>query len=482
MPRSGPVYWLAEAMAAEEPLACPPLTGTETADVCIVGGGYTGLWTALEIRRLAPDAKVTLLESGACGFGASGRNGGWATSWYDELDRLVERFGEQQGLWLADQSSASVARIGQFAEQEGFDCHFRPEGSLWLSTSAQQDEVIAAPLRECRRLGRGELVEQVGRDAAIERSGAAVARSAVLLRDSAAVQPALLARGLRRAAMRAGVRIHEGSRVLRIERTRPAAVATSSGRVEAGQLVLAMNAWAAQIRELRRAIFVVGTQMVITEPVEARRVPSAFGAGMLVGDARMFVHYSQMTRDGRLVFGRGGGAIGSAGRVVPKHFIDQRTADVVARDLCEWFPELAGSTLTHAWGGAVDRAPGHLPFAGSLGDHENVHYAVGYSGNGVAPSVLLGRILARRALGITDALSRCALVSGPPAYMPPEPLRFPAAVAVRSIVNRAERREERGQRAGLAGRAGRRLAGFATPPVRSVVSRLLGRSGAPHGP
>jgi glycine/D-amino acid oxidase-like deaminating enzyme len=179
----------------------------------------------------------------------------------------------------------------------------------------------------------------------------------------------------------------------------------------------------------------------------------------------MFVHYAQVTVDGRIAFGRGGGAIGPMGRVLPKHFADPATAASVAADFREWFPQFADAKLTHAWGGPVDRAPGHLPFVGSLGDG-NIHYGVGYSGNGVGPSRLIGRILARRALAIEDELSTSRLVSGPPGYLPPEPLRFAGGTVVRRAVRLAEEREEAGRVVGPVGRLAKRLVFFSIPPRR----------------
>jgi hypothetical protein len=154
--------------------------------------------------------------------------------------------------------------------------------------------------------------------------------------------------------------------------------------------------------------------------------------------------------------------------------IDPATVGVVERDLRRWFPQLADVPLTHAWGGAVDRAPGHLPFAGTLGDHETVHYATGFSGNGVAPSALLGRIVGRRALGIRDAYTSCALVSGPPHYLPPEPARVLGGVVVRDAVRRAEAAEERGERPGRVSAALRRMVWFTMP--RALEPRLWSRA------
>jgi len=456
------VFWLEEALRDENAPACPPLTGTAHADVCIVGGGYTGLWAAIETKRLRPETNVIVLEAAACGFGASGRNGGWASSWYDELDALVEKFGPEAGVDLADRTSRSITNIRDTAEEHGFDCDFRQEGTLWVATSEAHEQTLAGVLGACRAHGRGSVMREVSADECFELTGSRVARRGLFITDSAAVQPAKLARGLRKAALDLGVVIHEGTPMIGLERTAPARVRTPSGTVEADQVILANNAWMARIRELRRAVFIVGTHIVLTEPLGDRLGEVKWRDGLLFGDARMFVHYAQVTVDGRIAFGRGGGAISAATRVIPKHFVDPETAAIVARDFRSWFPQFEDVRLTRTWGGAVDRAPGHLPFVGDLGEG-NIHYGIGYSGNGVAPSNLIGQILARRALDVRDELYDCALVSGPPGYLPPEPIRFVGAALVRNAIQRSEDREAQGHTPGLPGKLARRLAGFSLP-------------------
>ena len=472
-PPVGPVYWLEQALAQDAGAACPPLTGTVRADVCIVGGGFLGLWTALEITEQAPDASVVLLDAEGCGFGASGRNGGWVTSWNDELDALLSRFGAEQATWLADQSMAAIDRIQSLCDEEGIDCHLRRAGGFWTATAPAQMGAWDGPMAAARTLSRGPFIEPLSAAQLRARTGAPVIVGGVRTVDSAAIQPALLARGLRRVALARGVRIFEGTRMLALGRGAPAAVTTSAGRVEATRVVLALGAWAAGVRELRRAVVPVGSHIVLTEPIPERIAELGWTGGELLGDTRLLVHYAQVTRDGRIAFGRGGGAIGPAGRVLPGHYVDPKTVDVVAAGFRRWFPQLNDVALTHAWGGAVDRAPGHLPFAGALGDHDSVHYATGFSGNGVGPSAFLGKVLGRRALGLRDAFTDNALTGGPPGYLPPEPARSLGGVVVRDAVRRAEGAEERGEEAGRVSDALRKLVWFTTP--RPLEPRLWRR-------
>ncbi len=255
-------------------------------------------------------------------------------------------------------------------------------------------------------------------------------------------------------------------------------VRTPGGSVEAGRVVLATGAWSARFRELRRAIVPVGTHIVLTEPIPDRVRAMGWTGGEAFGDTRLLVHYAQVTAGGRIAFGRGGGAIGPAGRVTPGHHRDAGTVRAVAADFRRFFPDLDDVRLTHAWGGPVDRAPRHLPFAGSLGDHGTVHYAAGYSGNGVAPSLLLARVMAALALDADDDYARCGLVGGPPAYLPPEPLRSLGGVVVRNAVRRAEADEERGTPPRRVDEALRRLVWVTVPPA--LEPRLRRRDGPPR--
>jgi glycine/D-amino acid oxidase-like deaminating enzyme len=456
----GVVWWLEEAGRSPQP-SCPPLTGAIKADVCVVGGGFTGLWAAIELRELAPDLSVALIEREGCGFGASGRNGGWANGWHDELDRLIARFGVEEGLRLADRSSWAVDRIVDFCAEREIDCHLRREGVLWAATSEWQRRALVGPATAAREHGRERDLEEIDGAELRERTGSPLPIEGLRLTNAAAVQPALLVRGLRQAALDLGVQIFEGTPMVGYRRLGDITVETPAGTVTADRLVLALGVYSGGIRELRRSFVPIGTQIVMSEPLGERIRRLSWSRGELFGDTRTLVHYAQVTRDGRIAFGRGGGAIGPSGQVLPSHYHDAGMFDSVAEDFTRWFPQFADARLTHAWGGAVDRAPGHLPFTGTLGD-ERIVYGLGYSGNGVAPSALVGRILGRRALGIDDEDTRSPLNDGPPGYLPPEPFRRAGGAVVRSAVGRAEAREDIDQPGGAAAWL-RPLISFTTP-------------------
>ncbi|TDD83462.1 FAD-dependent oxidoreductase [Saccharopolyspora karakumensis] len=471
IPASGTVYWLEQAMEADDQPACPPLSGNITADVVIVGGGYLGLWTAIDILENAPETRVVLLEAQSCGFGASGRNGGWATGWHDELDVLVRRFGVEEACRLAERSAWAIDRIGEVCDTYGIECDLRRQGATKAATTDVQMGKWQSALDACQQLGRSKYYVEVDGQELRRRTGSPLPLAGVSQTDGATLQPALLARGLRRVALKLGATIYEGTPMISLDRGYPARVGTPAGSVLAERVVLATGAWMASIPELRRAIVPIGSSIVVTEPLGERLLSRPFGNGEGIGDLRMSVHYMQVTPDGRLLFGRGGGPLGRAGQVQPALWHDPRTLRSIERDLRRWFPDLADARITHGWSGPVDRSPGHFPFIGKLGDHGTVHYATGLSGSGVAQSALLGRTLAHIVLGIEDDDTRSPITRGPVEYLPPEPFRSVGGLAVRAAVEYVEEAQERGKRLNVNGVL-RKLIATTTP--RLLEPRLRG--------
>jgi glycine/D-amino acid oxidase-like deaminating enzyme len=411
----------------------------------VVGGGFTGLWTAIELRRALPDARVVLVERDRCGSGASGRNGGWATTWFTRLDRLVDRFGDEVALRLADASRDAVERIREFADEWGFDCEFRRAGTLWCATAPAHVGKWAAAVEHCRRLGRARTLRSVSAEECWAEIGSPLPLCGVRETDSAAVHPGKLLAGLVSAARALGVEVFEHSPA-RLERGPRPRVVTPTGAVSADRIVFTTGAWTARHPPARRMTLPVASSVLVTDPVPDRLARFGWSAGTLVKDSRLSLHYMHVTRAGRIVFGRGGGALGVAGRVRSRQLHDAPALRAAAEDFRRWFPQLRDVGVSHAWSGAVDFTPGQLPFVGPLGGDTGVLYGFGFSGNGVAPSALVGRMLADTIAGTADECLLAALAPPPPGYFFPEPLRSVGGTLVRSAVIRCERAEESGHR------------------------------------
>jgi glycine/D-amino acid oxidase-like deaminating enzyme len=243
------------------------------------------------------------------------------------------------------------------------------------------------------------------------------------------------------------VPIFEGTRAERPRRDGDhLVVAARGGRVRARSAVLATGAALAGLRPLSRRLTVTSSHMVITEPVPDVLEELGWTGGECITDSRMLLHYFRTTRDGRIAFGWGGGRVALAGRLNGKAEIDPDVVSDVERSLVRFFPPLAGRRIEHAWGGPIDVSPTHLPVVGSL-EEGRVHYACGYTGNGVGPSHLAGKILASLTLAREETGPRLAIVDSPPGRVPPEPLRYLGGTVVRRALVRRERLEEQGERA-----------------------------------
>jgi glycine/D-amino acid oxidase-like deaminating enzyme len=433
-------YWLREAGGAA-PVA--PAAGDIDADVVILGGGYTGMWTAWQLLERAPDCRVVLLEADVCGHGPSGRNGGFCETLWTSLPSLIERFGAERAFAACEASSESVRAIGAWCEAEGVDAWYTHAGYVMASTTPAEDGKLDAILAAAPP----DRVAALDGAAVRARCDSPRFRRGVFVPDDATVQPARLALGLRRRLLERGARIHERSRVraLRVSGPREVVAETASARVRAGAAVLALNAATRGVRPLRSRLSVTSSHIVLTEPVPDALESIGWTGGEAITDARTFVHYFRTTPDGRIAFGWGGGRFAVGARLDGRVEIDRATAEQTHRDLVELFPALAGRRVTHAWGGPIDVSPSHLPQVGTLADGP-VHYAFGYTGNGVGPSHLAGRILSGLALGAHDADTRLALVDPTPAFVPPEPLAWVGGSIVRRALLRAERRLDAGRR------------------------------------
>lgn len=440
-------YWLEEAGVADAGTA-PAQDGA--ADVVVVGGGYAGLWTALELRRRAPDARVVVLEGRTCGAGPSGRNAGFVSALWHRLGALSREFGDAAAVEIARHAATSVDAIGEWAEREGADVWFRKGGHLEVATSAAQVGRWLPAMETCARLGVGHEYLAFDESQVRDRCASPIFGAGAFMSQSATVQPARLVRALRTAVLREGVKLHERSRVVRITapRGRDVTVETDAGaRLRAPVAVIAVNAASAGVRPLAKRLTVTSTHMLITEPVPDVLEELGWTGGECITDTRTYLHYFRTTPDGRIAFGWGGGRIAYGARLGGRVEVDAEVVGRVRADLLRFFPQLAGRRIAQAWGGPVDVSPNRLPVIGTL-PGGNVHYVCGFTGNGVGPSHLAGRVLSSLALDVRDDLSRLALVEPAHATVPPEPLRYLGGSLVRLALLRKERREDVGLQVG----------------------------------
>lgn len=451
-------YWLDEA---GRPRPRPALGGDVRADVVVVGGGYAGMWTAWELS--ARGASVAVLEANVCGHGPSGRNGGFVDNLWHAAPRIRERFGDGAALALGRASIDSVRGIGRWCEEQGVDAWYRRAGQLILSAAPGQDDSGASVAEACGELGASDQACPVTAAEARARCDSPRFRGGTFMPEAATVQPARLALGLRaRLLERGGAEIFERSRVRALRAGRDGVVAeTSDGRVRAGAVVLAAGVAGGAAKPLRRRLTGVSSHMVITEPVPDVIEEIGWTGGEAITDGRALIHYFRTTRDRRIAFGWGGGRILGGARTGGRAEVDPATIAQIREDLVSFFPALAGRGVTHAWGGPIDASPSHLPTLAPL-PGGRAWAVFGFTGNGVGPSHLAGRILARLALDERDELTRLPIVDPPTLTVPPEPFRWLGGTVIRAGIERKERAEERGGRGDPVSRA---IAG---------VPRLLG--------
>lgn len=407
-------WWQEEAPPDEE---LPPLEAAIDADVAIVGGGLTGLWTALEVRRARPGARVVVLEAARCGDGASARNGGFLHGYWASLPRLVQLFGPERAVALAQEATGVYDAVRELGE----DVWLTRSGMLTVSLGPAHDEELEREVEAAAAVGAPEEAVLVPRDELTVRSPAF--RGAVFHRDCATVQPARLVRALRRAALAAGVVIHERTAVTAIDGS---AVRSVRGSVRAEEIVVATNAAAAAGWPASRRVAVFRSAIVLTEPIPDLHARVGWEAREAIADARTYLSYFRLTNDDRLLMGSASG--------------DWPRAEQALRS---YFPALADVRIAAWWEGAIDVSSDRLPVLGTM-PGTRVHYAAGYTGNGVGPSWLVGRTLARLALG--EGADSPLLADRAPS-LPPEPLRTVGANVVRRAILAIDDAETAGRRA-----------------------------------
>ncbi len=441
-------YWIHEAGLPEQ---LDALSGDRIVDVAIVGGGFTGMWTAWHLSQADPDLRIALIESHRIGCGPSGRNGGFADSMWVSFDSLRRRHGLPGALRIARASEDSVRQIGEFCDEQGVDAWYTRAGYLNVSTTPEQDETGIANLKAIDDAGvEGEArmldTSQVG-----EICSSPAFRGGVFYDMAATVQPARLGFGIRAALLERGVQLFESSPVRRVEdgegRIR---ILTDSGRVTADRVVLASGpSLAGRGSPIRDNVTIASSHMVITEPVPELLEQIGWTGGEAISDFKSLLSYFRTTPDGRIAFGWGGGRIAAGGRRFGRAEVDPEVVARVEAGMREYFPGLAGKRVEYAWGGPIDASATHLPHVVRLASGRGFA-AFGYTGNGVGPSQMVGRCIASSLLDKRDEYSSLPIVEPESALtrVPPEPFRWIGGTMIREAIGRKEQAEAEGRSPG----------------------------------
>jgi len=436
-------YWLARAPRE----GAEPLQGKLEADVAIVGGGFTGLWTALHLARLEPRLQVVVLEQQCVGYGASGRNAGMLSESIDHSHALAAaHFGEREAARLAALGRDNVDQMLNFLDERGIECDVERTGLLTVALLPSQLESLKAA-RDCASaLG---MTHHVLLDAAEVRAEIHCARyqGALFNPNAAILDPVRLALGLRREARKAGVVVHERTRVTGFE---PAGsgvrVRSTGGEVVARRAVLATNAYSHfLLRRLRHRFIPLYDYVLASEPLSAaQRQVLGWRRRQGVTDARSFFKYYRLTADDRIVWGTSEAAYYPGNRVDTSCDHSERHYRALRESFVRHFPELDGLEFPYAWGGAIDATTRFTPFFGTA-LRGRVLYGLGFTGHGLGTTHLAGRVLAHLALERSSEILDLEMVRRKPLPYPPEPLR---SLAVRAVT-RALRRVDEGARPGF---------------------------------
>lgn len=419
------------------------------ADVVIVGGGFTGLWTAHYLLQAEPSLDVLVLEAEHVGFGASGRNGGWVSAlWPVGPESLARRHGRAGALAMLEELRHTVDEVGAATESAAVDCGFRKGGTLSLARSSAQ--VARARTEVAHSDGWGIGTVWLEAAAARERLAASDVQGATFNPHCARVNPRRLVDGLADAVRAQGAQVAEGVRVTRIE---PGQVhLDGGGRVAARHVIRATEAWTPSLPGERRTVAPVYSLMVATEPLSATQwAEIGLAEREVFSDHRHVIIYGQRTVDDRLAFGGRGAPYHYRSRIRPEFDHDARVFADLRATLTGLLPQLDGVEFTHAWGGPLGIARDWNPSVGH-DPSTGLGWAGGYVGDGVAATNLAGRTLADLVTGRHTAITQLPWVGHRSRRWEPEPLRWAGINAGLRLAQAADHEEARTGRPARVGR------------------------------
>ncbi|HEY6105410.1 MAG TPA: FAD-dependent oxidoreductase, partial [Anaeromyxobacteraceae bacterium] len=421
-------YWLARL----PPHEVRPLGGPAEADVVVVGGGLTGLWTALFLKELDPGREVAVVEQGIAAWGASGRNAGMLAETIDHTHGLaIQHFGAAEAARLAALGEENVRELTGFIRERGLDCAWEPTGRLMVSFTEAHLEEARRNVEIATRLGI-DTHRLLSREAVQAEVHSPRYLGGLEVRGGGILDPARFTDGLRREAERAGVRVYERTRVERLVEDGAGVRLEANGtRLRARRAVLATSAYTHHLLPgVRHRFIPLYDYILVSEPLTPGQWEAIGWRGRQgITDGRTFFNYYRPTADGRVLWGTSEAAYYRGNRVDESCDHSERHYEALQASWRRTFPQLAGLEWPYAWGGAICSTTRLTPFFGwALGGR--ACYGLGFTGHGLGSTRVAGRILAHLALDRPSDLLSLSLVTRKPFPYPPEPIRGWAVDAV----------------------------------------------------
>ncbi|NBS28362.1 MAG: FAD-dependent oxidoreductase [Actinobacteria bacterium] len=436
-------YWMDDA---DEPDANAMLVHPETCDLCIIGGGYTGLWTAILAKERDPSRDVVLIDAHEIGSAASGRNGGFMDSSLTHgIANAQERFPDEVGL-LEDLGLENMNEIESAIRRYDIDCDFERNGVIEIASTRHNDNYLEELLEDYEQLRElGHKVEWLDEQAVKREVNSPIFTGGMWCKDTAAlVDPARLAWGLKRAAESLGVRIYEDTKAVDLEHSGSGiTVTTPLSSIRARRVALATNAFKPLLRRMHNYIAPVYDYCLTTEPLTASQLDSlGWKNRQGLSDISNQFHYYRLTADNRILWGGYDAVYFFGGKMNTELESRPETWAKLSRHFFETFPQLEGVRFSHAWGGAIDTCSRYSVFWGTA-MRDKVAYAIGYTGLGVASTRFGAQVMLDLLDGRSTQATRTKFVRSKPIPFPPEPFRFVGIQATRWALNREDKTGKR---------------------------------------
>ncbi|MGM8365209.1 NAD(P)/FAD-dependent oxidoreductase [Virgibacillus sp. W0181] len=426
----------------------PMLEESKTVDIAIMGGGFTGLWTAYYLLLQNPSLNIAILEKDIIGFGASGRNGGWCYPQFPISPAVsIEKYGIEVAREIQIEMFNTVNEIGRVAKEEAIDIDYKNGGGLQLALGEEGFPTLESEMQVYKNLGLDSHFNILNEFDTNERVKVQGAKRSLLTKNAAVLNPGKLVRKLAKVLEKRGVKIYEQTEVVDFEKgsiNNPSKLITKEGSIVSAKTasLLAGEAYMSQMAKFRRKVLPMYSLITLTEPLTPEQWSTiGWGGRELVGSTRYSFNYLQRTVDGRILFGGRGQPYRYGSRIKDSFDRHEQTNDNLKRLVTQWFPSITGIKFTHSWGGPVGIVRDFTP--NLLFDKETrIASAWGFVGQGVSTTNLAGRLLTDLIMEKKSKLTELPIVQHKSRKWEMEPFRWIGARYVQVSLERIDKKAE----------------------------------------